>query len=1037
LRVGGERAGEFRAFEDFRKTHAEAASGSEQSDECGDMHHVFVQARFRSGDGAGEDEQESETGGDESGWGFDAFLKGVADDAEKNEEGTEDECETSHDGCLGGGLSVAADGEMNVFEDERFFVKRRRSVGAVVFPSGNVGEPIVVAFCFTGLSLARLDVGIGFGELVLRTEMAAAGFFAIAGIVAHEFAKFEEIGDATGFFQLHVRVVTGTGNADVCPEFLTDLRDFFDRFRQSFASAFHAAVVPHQHAELAVEGVDRASSLDREELVDAFGRFFGGGFEFRGFSGDAARFLRCEVVGDGGGNDEVAIGQPLHQGGGSQAVGTVIGEIRFAQNVEAGNVRHQVIVHPKPAHGVVDGRINHHRQLIRIFAGDFFIHLEKVAVAGADRVFAETCGCVAEVEINSQTGGGDAAAVIAGFFRSAGRNVARRKVAEGWIFPFEEVVALVFRDVFGGDFLALEFFGDLLRFRGPDAAVVAERLRHQGELRLVIAADRDAGRVNLGEARIGEKRAATGGTPGGGHVAAHRIGRQEKDVAVAAGCEDHRIGRVGADHTGSQIADDDAFGVAVDQDEVEHFGAGVHFHAAFMDFLFERLVAADEQLLTGLAPSVKGAGNLSTAERPVVEQTAVFPGERNTLGDALVDDLVGNFRQAVNVRFTRTEVAAFDRVVEKPADRVAVVAVIFRGVDSPLCGDRVSAARTVEVREAFHLIAKFGERRGSRSTCEARADDDDGEFPFVRRVDELRVHLVLRPLLLKRAGRDFAIKYKGHGEIQVEMERGSVAVAEDQNRNGNGDETEPDDRGVAPGEAFDERAGFFRIEAEGLENGGDAVAEVGTENGHRDDVKNRDIPDAEAVDHHFPGVVAGLTGFGEIGGIDVGFVGVSRVNGVMHQVVDDKKEDREAGPNHDARGFGRLDGVVVFVGLAGGAVLAGQRDGCGDVKEERGEQAKARNPDARSMQRVVEKLRVVVERFTACEKQQVSRHVTGEEKDENDAGDRNDEFFSNRRRPIGGSSASESVHEVLDRGIGFPQGGLSLRLVLFKGNRSP
>ena len=413
----------------------------------------------------------------------------------------------------------------------------------------------------------------------------------------------------------------------------------------------------------------------------------------------------------------------------------------------------------------MDGGIDHHRSLVGVLAGDLVIHLEEVAVAGADGVLAEALGGIAEIEIDSEASGGHAAAVVTGFLGGAGGNVARGEVAEGRVFPLEEVIAVVLGDIRGGHLLFAELLGDFAGFRCPDAAVVAERLGHQGELGLVIATDGDAGRVDLGVAGIGEKRPAAGGAPGGSHVAAHRVGGEEKDVAVAAGGEDDGVRRVGGDGAGVQVADDDALGVAVDEHEVEHLGARIHFHAALVDFLFERLIAADEQLLPGLAAGVEGAGHLGATKGAVVEQAAVFAGEGDALGDALVDDGVGDLGEAIDISLAGAEVAALDGVVEQAAHGVAVILVVFRAVDAALGRDRVGAAGAVLVTEAFHLIAHFRERGGSGTTGEAGTDNDDGEFPLVRRVDELGVHLVLGPFLIKRAGRDFAVEDDGHGGL--------------------------------------------------------------------------------------------------------------------------------------------------------------------------------------------------------------------------------------------------------------------------------
>src|SRR5438093_143156 len=81
--------------------------------------------------------------------------------------------------------------------------------------------------------------------------------------------------------------------------------------------------------------------------------------------------------------------------------------------------------------------------------------------------------------------------------RLARGDVARGEVAIGGVDALEVVVALALRDLVGGA-------GVALLLRDPNAPVVAERLGHERELRLVFARARDAGGVDLGEAGVGE-----------------------------------------------------------------------------------------------------------------------------------------------------------------------------------------------------------------------------------------------------------------------------------------------------------------------------------------------------------------------------------------------------------------------------------------------------------------------------------------------------------------------------------------------------
>ena len=244
-----------------------------------------------------------------------------------------------------------------------------------------------------------------------------------------------------------------------------------------------------------------------------------------------------EVVADRVRDDEVAVRQALHERAGAEAVRAVVGEVGFAEHVQAGEVAHQVVVHPQTAHRVMDGRVDAHRDLVRVFVGDAPVHVEQVAVARADGVVAEARDRVREIEIDRQARFADAAAFVADRLGVPRRDVARHEIAEARVLPLEVVVAIRFGDLVRRPLVAV-------CLRHPDAAVVPQRLAHQRELRLVVAADRDAGRMDLREARVGEERAALVRAPRGRDVRVHRVGRQVVGRAVAAGREHDGVGDV-------------------------------------------------------------------------------------------------------------------------------------------------------------------------------------------------------------------------------------------------------------------------------------------------------------------------------------------------------------------------------------------------------------------------------------------------------------------------------------------------------------
>src|SRR5690606_12358025 len=403
------------------------------------------------------------------------------------------------------------------------------------------------------------------------------------------------------------------------------------------------------------------------------------------------------------------------------------------------------VVHPQPAHRVVDGRVDAHRDLVRVLARDALVHLEQVAVLLLHSLPAEPVDGVAEVEVDAQAAGSDAAALVADVLGGAGGDVTRDQVAEGGVDPLQVVVALVVRDVAGRA-------GVVLAQRHPDAAVVAQRLGHERELRLVVAGDRDAGGVDLRVAGVGEVGAALVGAPDGGGVAALGVRGQVEHVAVAAGGEDHGVGEVPLDLAGHHVADDDAARPPVGDDQVEHLVAGVHLHVPGRDLPLQGLVRAEQELLARLAAGVEGTGDLGAAEGPGVEQAAVLPGERHALFRSLVDDVHRDLGQPVDVRLAGAEVAALHRVVEQAVDGVAVAAVVLGGVDAALGGDGVGAPGRVLVAERLDVVAELAERRGGRAAGQAGADDDDGELALVCRVHQAGAELALLPPLLDGTG---------------------------------------------------------------------------------------------------------------------------------------------------------------------------------------------------------------------------------------------------------------------------------------------
>ena len=222
------------------------------------------------------------------------------------------------------------------------------------------------------------------------------------------------------------------------------------------------------------------------------------------------------------------------------------------------------------------------------------------------------------------------------------------------------------------------------------------------------------------------------------------------------------MSRVRGELAGDQIARDDAGAATFDVDDVDHLHAVPQLDVAEPDLAGELLVGAEQELLAGLAAGVERAAHLGAAEAAVVEQAAVFAGERDALGDHLVDDVDRHLGEAMDVGLAGAEVAALDRVVEQTVDRVAVALVVLGSVDAALRGDRVGTSRRIVERERLDLVAELAQRRGRRRTGQTGPDDDDLELSLVRRVHQLLIGDVVLPLVGQWPLGDLGVESDAH-----------------------------------------------------------------------------------------------------------------------------------------------------------------------------------------------------------------------------------------------------------------------------------
>ena len=173
---------------------------------------------------------------------------------------------------------------------------------------------------------------------------------------------------------------------------------------------------------------------------------------------------------------------------------------------------------------------------------------------------------------------------------------------------------------------------------------------------------------------------------------------------------------------------------------------------------------------------VKRPRHLHAAKRTVFQQSSVLAGERNALRHGLIDDVNGELRQTIDIRLAGPVVATFHRVVKEAINAVAVVLVVFRGIDAALRGNRMRTARRVVEDEAFDVVTQLAEGGRSRGARQSRTDDDDVVFAFVRRIDQFVMRLGVFPFIGQLSGRNLRFQLS-HRTTPVNTAMGKETLA--------------------------------------------------------------------------------------------------------------------------------------------------------------------------------------------------------------------------------------------------------------------
>src|SRR5262245_32821711 len=104
---------------------------------------------------------------------------------------------------------------------------------------------------------------------------------------------------------------------DVLPKLFAQLRYSLERSLYPGLIARHAALLPKQLSQFAMERSGRALALNRQQLLCETKHIRFGFLELRVRGGYLPCLGRRKKIGDGIREHEVAVGQALHQGAGS------------------------------------------------------------------------------------------------------------------------------------------------------------------------------------------------------------------------------------------------------------------------------------------------------------------------------------------------------------------------------------------------------------------------------------------------------------------------------------------------------------------------------------------------------------------------------------------------------------------------------------------------------------------------------------------------------------------------------------------------
>src|ERR1700756_4129837 len=122
----------------------------------------------------------------------------------------------------------------------------------------------------------------------------------------------------------------------------------------------------------------------------------------------------------------------------------------------------------------------------------------------------------------------------------------------------------------------------------------------------MLAAQWDAGRMDLRKTGIPEEGATAMGSPDGSTIRSLRVGREIENIGIPSRCEHNHVSSVAADLARHQVSRHDSARSATRNHDIEQLAPDVHRYSSGCDLFFESLISTQQELLSCLPSSVKG-----------------------------------------------------------------------------------------------------------------------------------------------------------------------------------------------------------------------------------------------------------------------------------------------------------------------------------------------------------------------------------------------------------------------------------------------